>query len=483
MIRTYQLQRGRALSISGGNRCSWLIAMIGAWCLCASVRAFGGGIDIVIEDNQSLHSLKGLEGVIAVNSVVIKSNPALTNLDGLKNLDRVIGALGVEANTALGDCKALAPVLGWPDGVAKRVGSASISGNLSMCASEADILASVQGPTTPIISGADFVLAAASTSSVIDMELDFTPATPREAIFPVTGHRASCSSVSFEEDPTSAIPLLDFTPVMRTLAMPGSAGRSDSAFVAEIEVGIDITHTDPVDLQVILENPEGIPVTLWDQSSPGSEDLIGIFPITLSPKESLNALARERMGGDWKLVVEDAGKGPILREGELNYWSLRISEESITDGGVAPPMTVKGVGSAVEYSCTLTALSRLGETPVSDNVLVMVPASLAPPAQPVIYATDYDDGAAILFVSVSDSSGAPITRYDATCTNGTDTISVSSTSPRIVVTGLTNGDAYTCSVTATNSFGTSSASALTESITPEAYIPGLPIWLLYQAIQ
>lgn len=470
--------------MSGGNRFSCLIAVIGACSLCATAHAFGSGIDIVVEDNRSLQSLKGLEGVISVNSVVIKSNAAITDLNGLKNLDRVIGALGVEANAALGNCKALAPVLGWPDGAAKRVGSASISGNLPTCASEVTILASVQGPTTPIISGANFALAAGHTGSIIDMELDFVPAVAREAIFPVTGHRATCSGVSFEEDlPSAAIPLLDFTPVIRPLAMPGSAGRSDSAFVAEIEVGIDITHTDPVDLQVILENPEGIPVTLWDQSSPDSEDLIGTFPITLSPKESLNRLARERMGGDWKLVVEDVGKGPILREGELNYWSLQISEESITDGGVASPITVKGVGSAVEYSCSLTAFSRLGETPVSDNLLVLVPESLAPPGQPVIYATDYDDGAVILFVSVSDSGGSPIVRYDATCSNGTDTISVTSTNPRIVVTGLTNGDAYTCSVTATNSLGTSSASAVTESITPEAYIPGLPIWLLYQAIQ
>jgi len=466
--------------MSAGNRFSWLIAVIGAWSLCASARVFGTGIDIVIEDNQSLESLEGLEGVIAVNSIVIKSNPSLTNLDGLKYLDRVIGALGVQANEALGNCKALAPVLGWPDGAAKRVGSASISGNLPTCASEADILANVKGPTTPIISGANFALPAGSAGSVIDMKLDFVPAIAREAIFPVTGHRATCSSVSFKKDPTlpPSIPLLDFEPVMQTLAMPGSAGRSDSAFVAEIEVGIDITHTDPVDLQVILENPEGIPVTLWDQSSPDSENLIGTFPMTLSPKESLNALARDRMGGVWKLVVEDVGKGPILREGELNYWSLQISEESITDGGVVPPITVKGVGSDVEYSCSLTALSRLGETPVSGDYSVPVPGSLAPPLPPVIYFTDYGDGEIMLFVRISDSGDAPITRYDATCTNGIDTFAGSGTGPQIVVTGLTNGDAYTCSVTVTNSFGTSSASAVAEPITPEAYIPGLPPWLL-----
>ena len=47
--------------------------------------------------------------------------------------------------------------------------------------------------------------------------------------------------------------------------------------------------------------------------------------------------------------------------------------------------------------------------------------------------------------------------------------------------GLTNGVGYSCSVTATNAAGTSTASATSPPIVPE-YIPvGLPIWLLYEA--
>ena len=58
-----------------------------------------------------------------------------------------------------------------------------------------------------------------------------------------------------------------------------------------------------------------------------------------------------------------------------------------------------------------------------------------------------------------------------------------STSSPITVSGLTNDVAYTCTVTATNSVGTSSASAATAPITPEETSTGLPIWLLYQATQ
>ena len=190
------------------------------------------------------------------------------------------------------------------------------------------------------------------------MFLNFTPAIERESIFPVTGHRATCNSVEYQSDPgipgppilIKSIPFLDLQAVTRTLEMSGSAGRSASAFIAEIEVGIDITHTDPVDLLVTLKNPEDIAVILWDQSSPNSENLIGTFPTTLSPEESLSTLARERMGGVWELVVEDVGQGPIIREGTLNDWSIQITEESVTDWEDESPATIPGVGGSVDMT-------------------------------------------------------------------------------------------------------------------------------------
>jgi len=94
-----------------------------------------------------------------------------------------------------------------------------------------------------------------------------------------------------------------------------------------------------------------------------------------------------------------------------------------------------------------------------------------------------EDGKIILTVSVSDNGGTDITGYEATCTDGTNTFTGTSTSSPITVSGLTNDVAYTCTVTATNSVGTSSPSAATDPITPEETATGLPIWLLYQATQ
>ena len=132
--------------------------------------------------------------------------------------------------------------------------------------------------------------------------------------------------------------------------------------------------------------------------------------------------------------------------------------------------------------------SVLGEIKIESNATgcnsvaeVLAAGPLLSPTAPAVISTDYEDGKIILTVSLSDN-GAEI-RYDATCTDGTNTYIGTSTSSPITVSGLTNDVAYTCTVTATNSVGTSSASTATAPITPEETTTGLPVWLLYKASQ
>ena len=107
----------------------------------------------------------------------------------------------------------------------------------------------------------------------------------------------------------------------------------------------------------------------------------------------------------------------------------------------------------------------------------------APPSAPINVRFDYGDGEIYLSFQIDEDGGLPVTLVTATCTDGSNTFSGTSTSSPITVSGLTNEVAYTCTVTATNSVGTSSASAATDPITPDEGSTGLPIWLLYQATQ
>ena len=93
--------------------------------------------------------------------------------------------------------------------------------------------------------------------------------------------------------------------------------------------------------------------------------------------------------------------------------------------------------------------------------------------------TSVDAGIEELLVSFTPGSDgfSVITGYSVSC----GSVVVSSTGSPVAVGGLMNDTPYTCSVTATNAFGTSSASAGSSPVAPEYTSQGLPIWLLYEA--
>jgi hypothetical protein len=94
------------------------------------------------------------------------------------------------------------------------------------------------------------------------------------------------------------------------------------------------------------------------------------------------------------------------------------------------------------------------------------------PNAPVIgAATGGDTSASVTFTASTDNGGATITGYTVTSSPGG--ITASGSGSPIVVTGLTNGAAYTFTVTATNAEGTSAASAASNSVTP-ATVPVAP---------
>ena len=429
------------------------------------------GDDLLIYGNPALTNIDGLAGLTSVwnysegGSVVILENPALTNLDGLANLTIISGNLFIYRNYSA-NCEGIAPLLGWPNGPPDDTvgGDITIGENRAGCDSVEEILASVSGPTQPVINQA-----ATSRSSI---SLGFKPSTTTDRPFPIAGYEATCTSAAADLGEAPASALSDNAPVSRTLT-------ASSGFIHSVEIDINITHDRPEHLYITLTTPRGTELILWDRAGAGTYDINGTFPTTLTPNDALSGIEGQSMEGNWVLQVEDIVVGPLVKEGVLNSWGIRITEE-LSGNGSGSPTEVLGAALGRDYTCTVAPVTQLGKTPVSDPYAVSVPKL---PATPSITSAVHGDGEITLKVSVSDNGGAPITGYEATCTDGNNTYIGSSPSSPITITGLTNGVAYTCKVTAISSAGPSPPSAATEPIIPEELQVGLPIWLLYVATQ
>jgi hypothetical protein len=156
-------------------------------------------------------------------------------------------------------------------------------------------------------------------------------------------------------------------------------------------------------------------------------------------------------GANQSFMTVTAGNGPagVAVDGQHIYWTNETSTigRANLDGTSPNPSFITGANIALGL------------------------AVLNAPGAPSGAAATAGNGQATVSFTAPGNNGSAITGYTVTASPGGAT-ATGSTSP-IAVTGLTNGTAYTFTVTATNGVGTGSASSATTSVTP-AGAPGAP---------
>ncbi|MEY4340012.1 MAG: hypothetical protein RLZ14_1862, partial [Actinomycetota bacterium] len=154
---------------------------------------------------------------------------------------------------------------------------------------------------------------------------------------------------------------------------------------------------------------------------------------------------------------------------------------SSTDGGIvrsqtgtANPITVPNVIGGLSYVCSVVSGNSAGNGPVSAPVAPFAMGPTAPAAPSNVVAALVGTSSATVSFSPGPSGGSPITSYAASCTaSGRPTITGTGPSGPISVSGLVAGASYSCTVTATNLFGTSAASAASAPLLVPT-VPGAP---------
>jgi YVTN family beta-propeller protein len=133
------------------------------------------------------------------------------------------------------------------------------------------------------------------------------------------------------------------------------------------------------------------------------------------------------------------------------------------------------VGVGVDAVTHSAYVANLG-----DNSVSVITATTTNPGAPTgVTGTAGNAQATVSFSPPADNGGAAITGYTVTATDTTNSANggqvANGTGSPITVTGLTNGDAYTFTVTATNTVCTGPASAASNAVTPEATKPSVDL--------
>lgn len=145
----------------------------------------------------------------------------------------------------------------------------------------------------------------------------------------------------------------------------------------------------------------------------------------------------------------------------VTFTSATTGVCTITSAGV---LTFLAAGTCTIHADQAGNASYLPATQVSQSFTVN---AIVPGAPTIGTAIAGDTQASVAFTPPSDIGGSAITWYTVTV-SPPDVAPVNGASSPIVVTGLTNGQAYTFTVTADNVAGTGPASAASNSITPKA---------------
>ena len=150
----------------------------------------------------------------------------------------------------------------------------------------------------------------------------------------------------------------------------------------------------------------------------------------------------------------------------------------------SPPVTsttVTGLANGSTYTFTVAATNANGSGLASAPSAAVTPTAPTVPGPPTGVTATAGNGAAVVSWTAPANGGSPITSYRITPYLGAvpqpaTTITGSPPATSTTVTGLTNGSAYTFTVTATNAVGSGAESAPSAAVTPTApVLPASPV--------
>jgi hypothetical protein len=207
-------------------------------------------------------------------------------------------------------------------------------------------------------------------------------------------------------------------------------------------------------------------------AGPASSASNAVTPATApgAPTHVTAAAGNTQVKVSWTAPASNGGATII----SYSVYASGSGGQTCTTSG-ALSCTVTGLLNGVSYTFTVTATNDAATSTRSAASSAVTPTG--PPLAPTgVSAVAGDQQATVACTAPASNGGAAFTAFTATASPGG--AHASATSCSITVTGLTDGTAYTFTVTASTSLGTSAASAASNKVTPvDTHAPTAPAGL------
>ena len=206
-------------------------------------------------------------------------------------------------------------------------------------------------------------------------------------------------------------------------------------------------------------------------TSPSSAPSNSVTPFTIpaAPTAVSATAGNAQAVVSWSAPASDGGSA-------ITSYTVTSSPAGATQTVAAPATsaTLTGLTNGTAYTFTVTATNAAGSGPASLASSSVTPITV-PGSATAVSAFAGNAQASVTWTAPSSDGGSPITSYTVTSSplGGSATVAAPATSA--VVPALTNGTAYTFTVTATNAAGTGTPSLASNAVTPVAP-PAVATW-------
>jgi photosystem II stability/assembly factor-like uncharacterized protein/predicted RNA-binding protein with TRAM domain len=312
--------------------------------------------------------------------------------------------------------------------------------------------------------------ASAPSAAVVPITVPSQPVEVAAVATPGTVTSPGSATVSFSPPAsTGGSPVTSYTVTAADQTDPAHGGQTATGGSSPITVA-GLSKGDSYTFTVSAANSAG-------SGPPSSPSTPVTMPTIPGTPEITGTVA-----GNGEVTVSFLSAG----NGGSPVTSYQVNADDLTDtsnggqtaSGSSSPITVTGLNNGDSYSFTISACNAVGCSPTSPPADSVLPAT-SPSAPTVTNVVAGNTQASVSFSAPASNGGSPVTSYEVTADDQTSPARGGQTatgqSSPITVTGLTDGDTYTFTVSATNSVGTGSASTPSNSIVPPVSFVGVSV--------